>query len=165
MSEAKQGAPRKKCIKCGETKGADSYTYYKGPGGRLNHQTTCKKCRASQEAKRRANGEDWISKHPEYRRVHPPEYLERLKRQTRERLTAQQRDSIPNASNHYKEWTGPELEMLLRKDLTAANLATILGRTLHSVTKMRRKVLRDPRKLSLAGLANSATVDEETEES
>lgn len=44
------------------------------------------------------------------------------------------------AVNHGKEWTGPELELLVRDDLTARQVAAMLGRSPMAVGAMRRKV-------------------------
>lgn len=55
------------------------------------------------------------------------------------------------ATNHRKEWTGPELEIIARPDLSASQAAKLLGRTLYAVKHMRRKLMVDPRKIRVAG--------------
>jgi hypothetical protein len=56
------------------------------------------------------------------------------------------------AINHGKEWTGPELELAARSDLTAKEVASMLGRTLFAVECVRVKLKDDPRKIKLAGV-------------
>jgi hypothetical protein len=62
-----------------------------------------------------------------------------------------QAESLDRAGRRYYQWTGPELEMLLREDLTNAQLAEALGRTYAAVTQMKTQVRRDPRKAWMAG--------------
>jgi endogenous inhibitor of DNA gyrase (YacG/DUF329 family) len=49
-------------------------------------------------------------------------------------------------------WTGPELEIASRSDLTATEVAKMIGRTAQAVKTMRRKLEIDPRKINLAGV-------------
>lgn len=51
-----------------------------------------------------------------------------------------------------KQWTGPELEMASRTDLTARQVAQMLGRTFYAVRHMRKKLRIDPRYINLAGV-------------
>jgi hypothetical protein len=44
------------------------------------------------------------------------------------------------------QWTGPELETAARKDITAQQVAVMLGRTTQAVNQMRYKIAHDPRK-------------------
>lgn len=62
-----------------------------------------------------------------------------------------QAESLDAATNHYKEWTGPEMEILTRSDLTRREKAAMLGRTYDAVTNMLAKLDVDPRKQRLAG--------------
>lgn len=50
-------------------------------------------------------------------------------------------------------WTGPELEIAARKDLTATQVARMIGRSPNAVQKIRTKLRRDPRKVLLAGVS------------
>lgn len=61
------------------------------------------------------------------------------------------------AKNNRKQWTGPELELASREDLSASQVASKLGRTLYAVKHMRRKLRDDPRKVLLAGVSESRT--------
>jgi hypothetical protein len=60
--------------------------------------------------------------------------------------------TLDRARNWRKQWTGPELEIAMRDDLTARQAADMLGRTLHAVKHVRRQVKVDPRKDRLANL-------------
>jgi len=56
------------------------------------------------------------------------------------------------ATNLGKQWTGPELEIAARSDLTAQEVALMLGRTLYAVKHARRK-LKEPKWAEVAGLS------------
>jgi hypothetical protein len=61
--------------------------------------------------------------------------------------------SLADAHRHGYEWTGPELELLSRSDLSARQLAAILGRTTYAVQFQRQKLRREePRSIKLAGI-------------
>lgn len=59
--------------------------------------------------------------------------------------------SRDTASHHCQEWTGPELEVAAREDLTESEVAHMLGRTVAAVQSARRDLRVDPRKARLAG--------------
>lgn len=61
-------------------------------------------------------------------------------------------ETLETATNHYKQWTGPELEIAARADLTARQVAVMLGRTLKSVKGIRVKLRDDPRYRDTAGV-------------
>lgn len=65
----------------------------------------------------------------------------------------QQADSQDTASRHQQPWTGPELEVVARTDLSAIQKAEMLGRTLWAVRFAIKKVNNRPREQWLAGLA------------
>jgi transcription elongation factor Elf1 len=151
----------KTCPKCSQEKSGSEFTISKRGDGHLFLSASCKKCRAATEAKRRERREDHVSKNPDY--VFPPyirptydrlsqEEREPFRERMRKYASENQSQSLESATNHYKEWTGPELELLLREDLTAIELAEMLNRTLHSVRRMRVKVQKDPRKQVHAGI-------------
>jgi hypothetical protein len=58
------------------------------------------------------------------------------------------------AHNRAKEWTGPELEVAAREDLSVRQVAEMLGRTFHGVRWARSRLQVDPRKDRLASLPN-----------
>lgn len=57
--------------------------------------------------------------------------------------------ALAQAANHYKDWTGPELEIAARKDLSASQVAKMLGRTIYAVKTVRIELARDPRKFKM----------------
>lgn len=68
------------------------------------------------------------------------------------RWTAQKAsETLPTARNRRKEWTGPELELASRTDLTAVQVALMIGRTASAVETQRSNMRRDPRRARLAG--------------
>jgi len=66
-----------------------------------------------------------------------------------------QADTLATASRHGEQWTGPQLEIALRDDLTAFEAAKILGRSHIAVRNIRRRSRLDPRVSALAGQAAS----------
>lgn len=68
------------------------------------------------------------------------------------RRRALQQDSVEAATRSHYQWTGPELEIALRTDLTAHEAALMLGRTYAAVEAQRQLHKVDPRKQNLAGL-------------
>lgn len=53
-------------------------------------------------------------------------------------------------------WTGPELEMAARDDLTAKEVAAALGRTIAAVHGARKKLRHDPKTINHAGIGSRA---------
>lgn len=62
-----------------------------------------------------------------------------------------QRKSLEQAGNRGKEWTGPELELVARQDLTLNQLAEMLGRSFGAVCTARHKANHDPKFIELLG--------------
>lgn len=54
------------------------------------------------------------------------------------------------ARNHAKQWTGPQLEIAARLDLTDADVAAMTGRTVRAVETIRGRLKDDPRLQSMA---------------
>lgn len=50
-------------------------------------------------------------------------------------------------------WTGPELELIARDDLSAKEVAVMLGRTYFAVKNMQRKIRDEPKYIKLAGVS------------
>lgn len=63
-----------------------------------------------------------------------------------------QSETLERASRHYAEWTGPEMELASRTDLSAKEVALVIGRTCAAVQAMRRKLRSDPKTVNAAGL-------------
>lgn len=60
------------------------------------------------------------------------------------------------AKRHRFQWTGPDLEVAARNDLTVKEIATLLGRSYSSVANMRHRLGVEPKIINLAGLAEGA---------
>lgn len=71
-----------------------------------------------------------------------------------------QNATMSRAGRRTLPWTGPELEIAAREDLTAAQVAQMTGRTLYGVNVMRRKLRKDPRKIDLAGVRGPGEVSD-----
>jgi hypothetical protein len=65
--------------------------------------------------------------------------------------------SLPGAKKRGQEWTGPELEIAARKELTAKQVAEMLGRTVSGVRNVRTRLNKEPELRRLAGLASEPT--------
>ena len=77
---------------------------------------------------------------------------ERFRGQARKQKEKRHSETRPSAKNWGKAWTGPELEVALREDLTSTQAALLLGRTASAVEHQRHEIRRDPRKADLAGV-------------
>lgn len=73
-------------------------------------------------------------------------------RLTREWAEGNQRDSLSSAVSRGNQWTGPELELLLRDDLSNQELALMLGRTHYTISVMKSKVRNHPKYQAAAGV-------------
>lgn len=58
---------------------------------------------------------------------------------------------LDQAKRHNAQWTGPELEIAARDDLSASQAAEILGRTMWAVQTMRKRMRVEPSQQWLAG--------------
>jgi hypothetical protein len=76
----------------------------------------------------------------------------RLRQESPEWAAAAQAGTRPSARRNGLAWTGPELEIAARDDLTAEQAARMLGRTYRAVAGQRAHMCHDPRKAFLAGL-------------
>jgi uncharacterized protein YfaS (alpha-2-macroglobulin family) len=74
----------------------------------------------------------------EYRR--DPEQYDRLRQDSQRRHAQAQRASLDTATRYGYQWTGPELEIVCRDDLTAAEMAALLGRTVAAVSTKRKRI-------------------------
>lgn len=79
---------------------------------------------------------------------------EEFRRKLRKRVDRNRKQAnsltLDTAHNHGKMWTGPELEIVARDDLSARQVAVMLGRTLYAVKHARQALKDDPRKIKLA---------------
>lgn len=73
-------------------------------------------------------------------------------KESNQRIVKKLQDAtVDTAVNWGKEWTGPELEVLTRTDMTISEMAKALGRTYKGVAGMKRKMNDHPREQWLAG--------------
>ena len=76
---------------------------------------------------------------------------------TKQSRDARQAETVSTATNARKVWTGPELELLGRDDLSHAQMARMLGRSLYAVRhKLRKLNAGDPKVTRLAGWSKDA---------
>lgn len=67
-----------------------------------------------------------------------------------------QAETLEKAARLGNQWTGPELEVAARNDLSLREIAALLGRSYASVANMRHKMKADPKTISLVGLSSTA---------
>lgn len=100
----------------------------------------CEECRSAWADYRR----EQLASNPESREL----ARERGARYEREQWA----ESLPRAVKHGDEWTGPELEIALRSDLTVVEIAEMLNRTTRAVRSARYRARHDPKYANLAGV-------------
>jgi len=71
---------------------------------------------------------------------------------TRSSIVPRYERTLPGARNNGKEWTSADLEIVTRGDLTPAELAQLLGRTLYAVLRARQRARTDPKWLAIQGV-------------
>lgn len=112
--------------------------------GRLPACPRCRVRRVTRRARERARTDD--------------EFRRRQRRRT-DRNRKRTNDALSDtAGNNGKQWTGPELEVAARADLSAAQVAVMLGRTLYAVKHIRQRLRSDPQTVWLASLGGDAEV-------
>lgn len=79
-----------------------------------------------------------------------PEYRKRLRANTARNQGRRELETTPTAARSGYEWTGPELEVAARPDLTARQAAEMIGRSYYAVKRARWRINMDPRKARLA---------------
>lgn len=67
-----------------------------------------------------------------------------------------QAKTAEQAKRHGQQWTGPELEVAARDDLSLVEIATLLGRTLGAVRQVRQRLKDDPMKIHVAGISRAS---------
>jgi len=139
----------KRCTRCGQAKPRTEFGRHAWRADGL--QDRCKACRAAyrkehpeEREQHNARGRTWAAAHPEWRN--------RVNGQER----AIQAETLKQARRNGYLWTGPELELAARPDLTKEQVALMTGRTLHAVRHARRKLRDDPKTIAHAGLDDPA---------
>lgn len=64
-----------------------------------------------------------------------------------------QDEAKPHARRHYAQWTGPELELASRRDLSTRQVAQMIGRTYWAVQTMRAALSKEPGLDQIAGVS------------
>jgi hypothetical protein len=126
------------CPECGALRTTPDHLLRKD-AGRLPSCPRCRVMRVTRNKKRRREVDD------DFRRE---------ERRRSDRNVKRANDvTAASARNWNKQWTGPELEIAARDDLSARQVALMLGRTLYAVKHMRRQLRIDPRKINLAAVS------------
>lgn len=137
-----------------------------GLNGYTNYGCRCEPCRAAKSEEMRAVRErraqegpshlphgtnngyaQWGCRCDECKQAHSAD-------KTRRRL-ANNDESRKSARRAGGRWTGPELEIATRPDLTAREAAAMLGRSYIAVERARARCLHDPRYAALLGAATT----------
>lgn len=130
--------------------------------GYKNHGCRCKECRAAKSAEGKAIRERRRASAPANTPHGTPNgYAQwccrcadcvaaHSKSKTRRRL-ANNDITRKSAAKAGARWTGPELEIATRPDLTAREAARLLGRSYVAIEHARARCLRDPRYVALLG--------------
>lgn len=113
-----------------------------GLGGYSNYGCRCEVCSESYKV--------WRSDNPgkRYHVTHPEEEAAAARR----KVADWQRQTLEGATRYGYQWTGPELEVAARPDLTAREAALLIGRTYASVKNVRKKLKTDPKTINVAGI-------------
>lgn len=110
-----------------------------GVSGYKNYRCRCDTCVAANSERLRAYRTD-------------PAQADRLRTNGRTYRATVQRTSLATAVRYGLQWTGPELEIADRDDLTTAQKAAMLGRSAAAVQEKRKRIRRgDPMPAWLAG--------------
>lgn len=79
------------------------------------------------------------------------------KKASEARLYMERRNrTADRAKRQRQQWTGPELEIASRTDLSITEIALLLGRTYSAVVNVRVKLKRDPKSIRVAGIAKGS---------
>lgn len=118
----------------------DSFTH--GLAAYTNWGCRCAVCTAEHSAACKGVSQRWRERNPE-------EANER----SRQSFAKAQAETLGRATRHYWQWTGPELELAARPDLSARQVALLIGRTAAAVVAARRRLKEDPQAINVAGIA------------
>lgn len=100
----------------------------------------CRKWKRERDQRYRARNPEQAKKQSRRWRDAHPEEQQALTRRNTKKLNDELRET---AERHRLEWTGVELEIATRPDLTSRQVAEILHRTLSAVRNMRRRLDSD----------------------
>jgi hypothetical protein len=141
----------KRCSKCGQDKPLTEY--HRSPGNADGLTGSCRDCRRKQwQTYCRANPEVVCARHRERQREYAAANPEAARAAVRRNQLANERETGRQAQRNGYLWTGPEMELAARSDLTAREVALMTGRTFGAVKGMRHRLRHDPKVITLAGL-------------
>lgn len=121
-----------------------------GAGGYTNWGCRCDVCKQVHLSRNKGAAEAWRARHPEKDK----------KQRSRAWLKAfnkAQAESLTKATRHRAQWTGHEMELAARSDLSSRQVALVLGRTVAAVRTMRQRLRRDPATIGVAGIARGTS--------
>lgn len=137
------------CPQCGDLVTTPDNLIRKDAGRKINRCPRCAVAASTAYQKQRwETDEDYRLRIRANRREANGRALDRYQRQTRE-----------SAMRNGQEWTGPELEILSRTDLTTRQMALMLGRTYAAVSHAKHRLRYDPRFDHLAGVSTASHDD------
>lgn len=113
------------------------------------------KIHAKQQARREAHREEIRERELAWREANREESRRRVAANDRKN----QAETLPQARRYGRQWTGPELELAARPDLTAKQVALMVGRTTGAVKIKRHHLRYDPATQNLAGLTEAQRLD------
>lgn len=110
---------------------ADGASFEHGYGGFTHRGCRCDICRTA-KAEDRSGGN--------------------AKAQRLRQSITRQAQTLDQAARRGQQWTGPELELVARTDLTSREVAAMIGRTYYAVAKARERLRGDPKTIAVAGI-------------
>jgi len=108
----------------------------------------CEKCRACSYAYELANRGQINTRTRRWAHANRPRVNE-TQRKSKKKMVDKLSDAARSRGN---VWTGPELEIVARTDLSVSQQAAMLGRTYYGVMNMRRQLRVNPKVIDLAGV-------------
>lgn len=141
-------AQRHRKLRAERAKRARGASFEHGPSGYINWGCRCVICTKAHSARILPA----VLRYQEANR-------EKVNRRNKTRRHVEQARTLETASRHGFQWTGPELELAARRDLTAAQVAVMIGRTRDAVQNMRKSLKTEPKIINLAGLSRETQAD------
>lgn len=90
--------------------------------------------------------------------IDPDQYEDGIKSSRYRKAADAQQASLQGAVRHYYQWTGAELEVAARRELTAGRVAEITGRTIAAVRSKRKQLYKEPKWQKVIGMKPDGTV-------
>lgn len=134
------------CKGCGLPKARDDFGDLRGQRSPKRSCRACSATRIQQWAERhpeavRKTQKEWAARHPEVNR-----------RSSRRQHANMQEKTLPHATRQRQGWTGAQIEVANRRDITAIEAGLMLGRSAKAIYHIRARIdARDPRTLSKLG--------------